>query len=162
MRPTPYKSIVLVELLIGSYKQNISGKRFFTTHLALLALFLVFITTSVAISEGSANTTRVELSLEENAWLAEHPEIVLGTSTSYPPHVVKNPDGTYSGVLPDLYEAISQVLDTRVCLHIEDFWPGIQTKAENRELDGLAIGGRDPIRDVMESGNFSLAMEKIS
>ena len=33
-------------------------------------------------------------------------------------------------------------------LHIEDLWADSQDKAENKEIDGLAFGGRDPSRDV--------------
>jgi PAS domain S-box-containing protein len=94
-------------------------------------------------------TPRLELTPEEQAWLKAHPEITLGISTSYPPHVVKNPDGTDTGVLPNLYGQISQVLNTNILLHIEDSWPDIQKKAENGEIDGLAIGGRDPNRDAL-------------
>ena len=41
--------------------------------------------------------TRDPLTPKERAWLNAHPEITLGTSASYPPHVVTNPDGTYTG-----------------------------------------------------------------
>jgi PAS domain S-box-containing protein len=93
--------------------------------------------------------TRVSLTSKEQAWLKAHSEITLGTSASYPPNVVTNPDSTYSGVLPDLYEKLSQVLGTRISLHIGKVWIDVQQKAQNRDLDGLAIGGRDPKRDAL-------------
>jgi ABC-type amino acid transport substrate-binding protein/anti-sigma regulatory factor (Ser/Thr protein kinase) len=87
------------------------------------------------------------LTPKEQAWLKAHPEITLGTSASYPPHIIKNSDGTYTGVLPEIYQQISQILDTKVNVHVGKVWSLVQKQAENRELDGLAIGGRDPHRD---------------
>ncbi|MBW2476601.1 MAG: transporter substrate-binding domain-containing protein, partial [Deltaproteobacteria bacterium] len=97
----------------------------------------------------SAKVSRVNLTPEERAWLNAHPDITLGTSASYPPHIVTNPDGTYTGVLPDVYEQISQLLGTKVNVEVGKVWSEVQKKAENRELDGLAIGGRDPQRDKL-------------
>jgi hypothetical protein len=45
---------------------------------------------------------------------------VLGAPTDYPPMVIKRRDGTYVGVLVDLFEEIDRRLDSRVRLHIED------------------------------------------
>jgi len=97
----------------------------------------------------ASTATRVTLTSEERAWLKAHPEITLGSSTSYPPDVIKNPDGTYTGVLPNLYEQISRVLNTRISLQIEGAWIDVQKKAQNGEIDGLAFGGRDPNRDAL-------------
>jgi ABC-type amino acid transport substrate-binding protein len=91
----------------------------------------------------------LELTPEEQAWLAEHPDIVLGAPTDYPPMVIKRADGTHVGVLMDLFEQISRRLNTRVGLHIEDSWPDIQEKAQNMEIDGLAFAGRDSSRDAL-------------
>jgi ABC-type amino acid transport substrate-binding protein len=90
----------------------------------------------------------VELSDKERAWLAEHPDIVLGSATGYDPMVIKRADGTHVGFLVDFFEQVSRRLNTRIRLHIEDSWADIQEKAQNREIDGLAFGGRDPGRDV--------------
>jgi PAS domain S-box-containing protein len=49
----------------------------------------------------------------------------------------------------DLFEQISRRLNTRVRLHIEDSWADVQEKAQNREIDGLAFGARDPSRDAL-------------
>jgi len=86
----------------------------------------------------------VELSDAEQAWLAEHPEIVLGAPTDYPPMLIRRVDGTYVGILVDLFELVSLRLNTRIRLQIEDSWGDIQKKAQNREIDGLAVGGIDP------------------
>ena len=92
---------------------------------------------------------RLELTPEEQTWLKAHPEIVLGTATGYPPMAIKRADGTHVGVLVDYFEQISRGLNTRIGLDIEDSWLDVQQKAQNREIDGLAFGGRDPSRDAL-------------
>ena len=90
----------------------------------------------------------VTLTPEEQAWLAEHPDIALGAPTSYPPFVIKKNDGTHVGVMVDYLEEVSQLLNHRIRLHIEDPWAKVQERAENREIDGLSLGGRAPHRAV--------------
>jgi len=48
-------------------------------------------------------------------------------------------------------------------IHIEDSWADIQEKSQNREIDGLVLGGRDPSRaalynatDIVLSTYFSV------
>jgi PAS domain S-box-containing protein len=94
-------------------------------------------------------TYKIGLTPEEQAWLAEHPEIVLGTTTEYQPMVIKRADGTYFGMLLDIYEQVNRRLNTKIRLHIEDPWAAVQEKAQNREIDGLAMGGRDPSRETL-------------
>ena len=101
-----------------------------------------------ALREHESQQLAIILTPQEQAWLKEHPEITVGSSSSYPPHVIKNPDGTYTGVNIDFYEQISQVLNTKFKLHVEDVWSNVQKKAKNREIDGLTIVGRDPTRDL--------------
>ena len=80
----------------------------------------------------------------------------MGSSTNYPPHVIKLADGTHVGVLVDLFEDVSRRLNTTVRLHIEDSWAGIQEKAQNGEIDGLASAGRDPSRDAIFNATDAL------
>jgi signal transduction histidine kinase/CheY-like chemotaxis protein len=94
-------------------------------------------------------TSMINFTAKEKGWLAEHPEIVLGTPTDYPPMVIKRADGTHVGVLVDLFEEVNRELNTKVRLHIEDSWADVQEKAQNREIDGLAFGGRDPNRNAI-------------
>ncbi|NOR23256.1 MAG: transporter substrate-binding domain-containing protein, partial [Desulforhopalus sp.] len=101
-----------------------------------------------ALREHESQQLAIILPPQEQSWLKEHPEITVGISSSYPPHVIKNTDGTYTGVNIDFYKQISQVLNTKFKLHVEDVWSNVQKKAENREIDGLTIVGRDPNRDL--------------
>ena len=114
-----------------------------------VSIFISGLSADLVRAQNSAPEPMVTLTAEEQAWLAEHPEIVLGTPTDYPPMVIKRADGTHIGVLVDFFELVSRRLNTRIRLHIEDSWADIQEKAQNREIDGLAFGGRDPRRDAL-------------
>ena len=122
-----------------------------TITLLAISIFISGLYAEFVGAQSTAGETKlvVALSDEEQAWLAEHPEIVLGAPTDYPPMVIKRADGTHVGVLVDVFEQVSRRLNTRIGLHIEDSWADIQEKAQNREIDGLAIGGRDPIRAAL-------------
>ena len=91
----------------------------------------------------------VELTLQEQAWLETHPRILLGVSTDYPPMVIKRNDGRHVGVVVDVFEQISQKLNTRIGLHIGDSWSDVQEMAQKGEIDGLAIGARDASREAL-------------
>ena len=91
----------------------------------------------------------IRLTEKERTFLKAHPRIVLGSATDYPPMIISQADGTHTGLLRDLFEQISGKLNTRIDLHVEDSWFGVQEKAQNREIDGLAFGGRDPSRDAL-------------
>jgi hypothetical protein len=119
--------------------------------IAFLAVFIFIsgLSADLVRAQSSAPELMVTLTAEEQAWLAEHPKIVLGAPTDYPPMVIKRADGTHVGVLVDLFEQIRRRLNARIRLNIEDSWVDIQEKAQNREIDGLAFGGRDPNRDAL-------------
>lgn len=107
----------------------------------LISSILITCLSSIAFS------AEISLTPEEQAWLQEHPDIKLGAPTSYPPLVIKNAKGPHTGMLVDLFDLINQRLNTNIRLHIEDSWPSIQEKAKNRNIDGLASGGRSANRE---------------
>jgi len=112
----------------------------------LYAVIALLSFSSVAHAQTSTSHTsnssqlQLELTPEEQVWLAEHPDIALGAPTSYPPFVIKKNDGTHVGVLVDYLEEVSQLLNHRIRIHIEDPWVKVQEKAENREIDCTLAG----------------------
>lgn len=120
-------------------------------YLALL-IFISGLSADLVRAQSSVTEPMITLTAEEQAWLAEHPVIVLGAPTDYPPMVIKRAEGTHIDVLMDLFELISRRLNTRIGLHIEDSWSDIQEKAQDREIDVLAFGGRDPSREPVRAG----------
>ena len=103
---------------------------------------------SAPLSAWAEESPKIDLTPEEQTWLAQHPDIILATAIGYEPLVIKTTNGAYVGVLVDLFEQINQILNTRIRLDVAEFWADAQEKAQNGELDGLAFGGRDPSRKV--------------
>ncbi|MDH3544081.1 MAG: transporter substrate-binding domain-containing protein, partial [Desulfuromonadales bacterium] len=120
---------------------------FVRSALLFCALIFTFFWLSPAVV--AAESSRIELTAEEQAWLAEHPVITLATGNgNYPPAEIKNPDGTWSGFNIEFFEQLSKLLDIDIRLHY-GAWAETQKKAMNGELDGLSIVGKDPRRDVI-------------
>ena len=129
----------------------------------VVSIFISGLSADLVSAQSLAPEPMVILTPEEQAWLAEHPEIVLGAVTGYPPMVIKRADGTHVGMLVDFFEEVNRRLNTRIRLHIEDSWADVQKKAQDREIDGLAFGGREKSRaaiynetDVLVSTYFSV------
>ena len=96
----------------------------FTSHLIIILLL------SFPFSAWAEKSSGIDLTPAEQAWLAEHQEIVLGAPTDYPPMVIKKNDGTHIGVLVDIFEQVSKHLNSTVRMHIEDSWGDVQEKAQ--------------------------------
>jgi hypothetical protein len=98
-----------------------------------VSIFISGLSADLVSAQSSASESMATLTPEEQAWLAENPEIVLGAATGYEPMVIKRSDGTYVGVLVDLFEQITRRLNTKIRLHIEESWIDVQEKAQKRE-----------------------------
>lgn len=75
----------------------------------------------------------------EQAWLAQHPKIVLGISSQFQPDIILNADGSRSGLIADYFERINRQLGNRLELHVESDWSAVTDKAMRGEIDGLAV-----------------------
>jgi PAS domain S-box-containing protein len=115
----------------------------------LRSLFVALMLSSAPLSAWAEESPKIELTPEEQAWLAQHPDIILATATGFEPLVIKTTEGAYVGVLVDLFEQINQILNTRIRLDVADSWAGAQEKAQNGEVDGLAFGAIVPRRNVL-------------
>ena len=78
----------------------------------------------------------VSLTEEERAWLKAHPEIRLGFVDSLEPQLIVNPDGTYSGIVPDLLVELNRRLGTVIKL---EAYPvkELFEKAKINAIDGI-------------------------
>jgi signal transduction histidine kinase/DNA-binding NarL/FixJ family response regulator len=83
----------------------------------------------------------------ERAWLDQHPKIVLGISTEFPPAIIVDPNGQKSGLTVDYFELLNRRLDGRLELHVEADWQAVVEKAMTREIDGLAVSAPNPSWD---------------
>jgi ABC-type amino acid transport substrate-binding protein/ABC-type nitrate/sulfonate/bicarbonate transport system substrate-binding protein len=78
----------------------------------------------------------VSLTTQERAWLKAHPDITLGYADSFEPLLIVNDDGTFSGVLFDILEALNKKLGTNIGLRINSV-PKILEMAQKKEVDGV-------------------------
>lgn len=111
--------------------------------LSLLLIIQFFSAFAVAKDE----YTQIILTTNERAWLDAHPNIQLGTATSYPPFIIKHDNNTHTGLILDVFKLINQRLNSNIKVHIEDSWLLAQEKAKSGIIDGLAIAGKDKSRD---------------
>ena len=78
----------------------------------------------------------VLLTAEERAWLAAHPDILIGYTDVFEPEVITNPDGSHRGILVDFLDELNRRLGTRIRLRIDPI-PELLGKAQKRETDGI-------------------------
>jgi two-component system sensor histidine kinase EvgS len=78
----------------------------------------------------------IALTHEERAWLAAHPEIVLGYTDTLEPEVIANPDGTHSGMLVDFLDALNKRLGIEIGLRLYPI-PEVIDKAKKKIVDGI-------------------------
>ena len=101
--------------------------------LVLLCFGLIFAGT-IAASEASPDL----LTPAERAWLAEHPDIVLGIGEEWAPAVVREAGGRFGGFAFDHLDLLNRKLGTHVRLEAGP-WPTVVEKAETGRLAGLTL-----------------------
>ncbi|MDV7391622.1 transporter substrate-binding domain-containing protein, partial [Arthrospira platensis SPKY1] len=74
----------------------------------------------------------------ERAWLAEHPEIMLGVGADWAPAVVKDADGRFAGFVFDHIDLLNRKLGTSIRLEAGP-WHAVVEKAEAGRLAGLTL-----------------------
>lgn len=83
-----------------------------------------------------SESAELRLSPEEKTWLADHPHITLGFTPDFEPLLIDNGDGSYSGILVDIYKEIELLTGLKINLII-DRWSVILDQAARGETDGL-------------------------
>ncbi|MGD9249850.1 MAG: transporter substrate-binding domain-containing protein [Desulfobacterales bacterium] len=81
-------------------------------------------------------THGLELTSEEQAWLAEHPDLTFGFTTSFEPFLIRGANGQHTGILVDLLRELNAQLGTQFALEV-DSWPVILEKVKNKELGAV-------------------------
>ena len=78
------------------------------------------------------------LTKEERAWLAAHPDIVLGAGEDWAATVMKDARGNLSGFMIDYLDLVNRKLGANVRIEVGP-WPEIVKKAESGAIDGLTL-----------------------
>jgi len=74
------------------------------------------------------------LTSSEQAWLEDHPVIRVGHSSRFEPLFIKDPDGSVTGILPDLYQLAGERLGVKMEF-VDDSWLEIHRRAKALEID---------------------------
>ncbi|MBB5022876.1 transporter substrate-binding domain-containing protein [Desulfurispira natronophila] len=109
-----------------------------TTQLLTVLCWLAGLICSPALA---AEPSPISLTPEERQWLDDHPDITLGSTLDFPPAVMKDAQGRFTGVLPAYMDMLNRLLDTDIQLKVGP-WPDIVQEANNRTIDGLASSMR--------------------
>ncbi len=109
-----------------SYKSEIASRvwlrhlpRAFLILSALLVVADLGLSADLVSAQNTAPKSMVTLTPEEIAWLKAHPDIQLGFTGDFEPHVIINPDGTYRGLLVDFLDELNKRLGTRIALRTD-------------------------------------------
>ncbi len=87
---------------------------------------------SIIFSTASA----LELTAEEQAWLAEHPVIHLGIDSAWPPYEFLDEAGQYQGISADYLAIVSSALGVKFEVGTSPVpWSETQKKLQNQQLD---------------------------
>ena len=78
------------------------------------------------------------LTPEQRAWLAAHPEIVIGFPENQPPAVIVGPDGRLEGVFVELLDLLNDRLGTDIRIALGP-WGDLVARAERRDIDMLGF-----------------------
>ena len=85
---------------------------------------------SVVFSAASA----LELTVEEQAWLVEHPVIHLGIDSAWPPYEFLNEAGQYQGISADYLAIVSSALGVKFVVGAPAPWSETQKKLQNQPV----------------------------
>ena len=102
------------------------------------ALVLLCVGLLLAGSLAAGGTGPDLLTPAERAWLAEHPDIVLGIGEEWAPAVVREAGGRFAGFAFDHLDLLNRKLGTHVRLEAGP-WPTVVEKAETGRLAGLTL-----------------------
>lgn len=78
---------------------------------------------------------RIKLSVEQQAWLLEHPQIKVGMTTNWSPMEFIDNYGDFAGINPDFFELIAQRMGTQFTFVPYSRWQDLIAAVENKEVD---------------------------
>jgi len=95
---------------------------------------------------GEPVQTGLNLSNEENAWLAAHRVIRVGIDRDFPPYEWIDDDGHYVGMAADYMQLLEKKLGVRFEIVKDRSWAEILAMAKRGELDMLSCAVKTPER----------------
>lgn len=90
-----------------------------------LCIYLIFSSVSYALN----------LTAQEEAWLAVHPVVRVGIDPAWPPYEFTDKQGEYRGISADYMAIISQKLGIKLAITKDKSWTEVKQKLEQKQLD---------------------------
>lgn len=85
----------------------------------------------------AGSTDNVELTATEKAWIATHPKITFGIDEDWAPLIIRNPDGTFTGIDGDTVRRLNEILGTHISF-VTGKWSMLVAQLKNKEIDGVS------------------------
>ena len=99
----------------------------------MIAILMTFIFPILSL----ASSQSLDLTPEEKAFIAEHPEIRLGVDPKFIPYEFIDSDGVYKGIAAEYIKLISEQTGLKMTVAPDLTWSEAYEKAVTRELDAL-------------------------
>ncbi|WP_177428159.1 transporter substrate-binding domain-containing protein, partial [Candidatus Venteria ishoeyi] len=94
---------------------------------------------------GNLQSLAIDLSHEERTWLKQNPQIKLTTYLDQAPLVIKNQDGSVSGIIPDLFLHFSQAIGQRIELELFESLSDAHQQHKDKALYGHGTLTKTPL-----------------
>ena len=111
------------------------------------AFWLALLISCFGVHGSLAVTSTIELTPEEQSWLADHPAIRVSGPVSFPPFHYINEKGQFQGMAADYVILLAGMVGLNVEYAAEKSWAEILEKIEKKELDVLACAAESPKRE---------------
>ena len=89
----------------------------------------------------------LELTLEEQAWIANHPVIRVGVDPAWPPYEFMDEQGKHQGMSADYLALLSQKIGVKFQIAPAQPWSDTQQQLEQKQLDFTPSIVSTPKRD---------------
>ena len=114
----------------------------------LITCLVLFISMTSLIKVAQAVAVPpVALTPQERVWLKAHPKIVLGVDKEWEPLILRNPDGSFSGVDGDTVARLNAMLGISITFELGK-WKELDQKLKDRGIDGLSSASFNKEREV--------------
>ena len=104
--------------------------------LIICLVLFISMTSLIKVAQAVA-VPPVALTPQERAWIKAHPKIVLGVDKEWEPLILRNPDGSFSGVDGDTVARLNAMLGTSITFELGK-WKELDQKLKDRGIDGLS------------------------
>ena len=116
-------------------------------HHFLKTFFWGFLLVFLFIGEVQGNEPRIQLTLEERAWLEAHPEIIIAYDGNYPPYSYQDKQGAFKGIAIDVANEVARRAGLKLKPYADGTWNIFFEAAKQRQVDVIPTLVRRPERD---------------